>query len=101
MGRITEETLHHLAHLARIELDPARTEGFMHDLEAIIAHVARLETVPTDGIEPMVGAADTKNILRADEPDLDAAGLAVDASENAVAAFPETENGYLKVPKVL
>ncbi len=101
MTRIDENSLHYLAKLSRLELTPSRTERFIHDLESILGHIAELEKIDTKGVLPMTSAAGTVNVLREDDTDFDDV-MAAAAEKNLItAAFPESRNGYLKVPKIL
>lgn len=91
---ITKHELEHLAELARIELDPREEEKLLKDLGNILDHFKVLQELDTADIPPMTGGTDLKNVFREDTE-----------RENTnrgagVRAFPESENGFLKVPPV-
>lgn len=93
MGSIDRKTIDHLARLSRLSLTEAEAKGFARELSTIISHASDLEKADTEGVPPMIGAADMKNIMRADEET--AKDMAFEPS------FPETQDGRLKVPKIL
>jgi aspartyl-tRNA(Asn)/glutamyl-tRNA(Gln) amidotransferase subunit C len=91
---ITKHELEHLAKLARIELDPNEEEKLLKDLGNILDHFTELQKLDTTNVAPMTGGTDLRNIFREDgerENTNRAAG---------VEAFPESRDGYLKIPPV-
>jgi aspartyl-tRNA(Asn)/glutamyl-tRNA(Gln) amidotransferase subunit C len=91
---ITKAELEHLAKLARIELDPKEEEKLLKDLGAILDYFKELQELDTTNVAPMTGGTDLKNVFRGDTE-----------HENTnrgagTAAFPETKDGYLKIPPV-
>ena len=91
---IGKRELEHLAKLARIELDPKEEEKLLKDLGNILDHFKELQALDTSNVEPMAGGTDLKNVFRED-----------DERENTnrgagVEAFPEKQDGYLKIPPV-
>ncbi|MFH0806254.1 MAG: Asp-tRNA(Asn)/Glu-tRNA(Gln) amidotransferase subunit GatC [Candidatus Brennerbacteria bacterium] len=91
---LNEKDVENLAELARIRLTESEKEHALYDLEKILAHVAELKEVETDGIPPMAGGTALTNGVRADEGDERLAG------DVARGAFPEEKGGFLKVPPV-
>ena len=93
-GNINKQELEHLAKLARIELDPNEEEKLLRDLGNILGHFKELQELDTTDVLPMTGGTDLISIFRDDEER---------ESTNQGAgteAFPESKNGYLKVPPV-
>lgn len=91
---INKQTLEHLAKLARIDLDPKEEEKLLRDLGNILEHFKELQELDTTNVAPMTGGTDLKNIFRADdERENTNRGAGTDA-------FPEKENGFLKIPPV-
>jgi aspartyl-tRNA(Asn)/glutamyl-tRNA(Gln) amidotransferase subunit C len=91
---ITKHELDHLAKLARISLDPKEEEKLLKDLDNILGYFNELKALDTSKIEPMTGGTDLRNVFREDaERESTNRGAGVDA-------FPEKENGALKVPPV-
>jgi aspartyl/glutamyl-tRNA(Asn/Gln) amidotransferase C subunit len=94
MATISKEELRHLAELARIKLDPKEEDKLIKDLGSILGHFEELQAIDTKDVAPMMGGTDLRNIFRDDT-----------AHENTdrgagVDAFPETQDGYLKIPPV-
>ena len=91
---IGKKELEHLAQLSRIEIDPKEADKLIADLGAILDHFKELQALDTANVPPMTGGTDLMNSFRDDE-----------AHENTnrgagVDAFPESKDGYLKVPPV-
>lgn len=91
---VTKELLEHLAKLARLKIQPAEYEKYMKDLSEVLAYVDQLSEVDTTGVSPMNGCTDLINVFREDEPQ------ANNLRGQGVNSFPETQDGYLKVPPV-
>lgn len=91
---ITKETLEYLAGLARIKLDPAQETKLLADLQNILAYVSELQSTDTSGVEPMNGGTLLKNAFREDS------GPANTNRGEGVEQFPETKDGYLKIPPI-
>ena len=94
MDSITKETLEHLAELARIELTPHEEEKLLTDLQKILDYFEEIKKLDTLGVTPIAGGTRLKNIFRDDEERENMnRGAGTDA-------FPEKENGFLKIPPV-
>ena len=93
--KITDETIDHLAHLARLEFTGAQKERIKADLTKIIGFVDQLSTVNTDGVEPLIFMTETENVLR---EDVDAVTISqAEALKNAAVH----DSDYFKIPTVL
>lgn len=91
---INKKVVKHLAELARLELTPKEEERLMKDLQGIVAHFEDLQRVDTSNIKPMAGGTSLRNNFREDEERKNKyAGAGVEA-------FPDKENGFLKIPRV-
>lgn len=88
---LDERELQHLARLARLQPSDEARVRLVSELEGILAHVAELSQVDTDGVEPW-SAPPTHAALRADEV---APGL---TREEALAEAPRTVAGAFAVP---
>lgn len=98
-----------VAELAQLELTPDEQQEMLRDLNAVLGHVAQLNELDTTDIPPMTQAKDaigakseigggddpSGNVLREDRP-----RPSLDRSA-ALAAAPETDGTYFKVPKVI
>ena len=89
------ETLRGLAHLARLEFDPAREQQMLADLNGILDWVAQLEKVDTTGVAPLVHLSHEINVLRPD----DARNTV--SHQEALKNAPRHDSDYFRVPKVL
>jgi aspartyl-tRNA(Asn)/glutamyl-tRNA(Gln) amidotransferase subunit C len=91
---ITKHELEHLAKLARIELGPGEEEKLIKDLGNILDHFKELQALDTSAVVPMTGGTELRNVFRED-------GAPEDTNRGAgVEAFPESKNGFLKIPPV-
>jgi len=96
---ITKQELEHLAKLARIELDPKEEEKLLKDLGNILDHFKELQALDTSAVAPMMGGTDLRNIFREDGGD-EKGGRENTNRGAGVDAFPETKDGFLKIPPV-
>ena len=94
MAEVNEKILRHLAELARIQIEPEKEGKFLIDFKNILGHFDELANLDTSKVAPMTGGTLLKNITREDEfNDIKDQGKGVES-------FPESKDGYLKVPPV-
>ena len=89
------EIVKHVALLARLRLEGQDLAKFAGELDAILAYVRQLQTVPTDEVEPTSHVLPLSNVLRKDEP---TPSLNQDA---VVQLAPAQQHPFVKVPKVI
>jgi aspartyl-tRNA(Asn)/glutamyl-tRNA(Gln) amidotransferase subunit C len=118
----TLDDVRHVAELAHLDLGADEQQRMLKDLNAILGHIAHLNEVNTDGVEPMaaglpdlaegnagfstapagagsgrndISLRDSRESLREDvvRPSLDRAPV--------IAEAPETDGVFFKVPKVI
>ncbi len=89
------ETLRGLAHLARLEFDPAHEEQMLTDLNKILDWVDQLSKVNTDGVEPLVHLSHEINVLRDDK------AHNTISHQDGLRNAPRKDSDYFRVPKVL
>jgi aspartyl-tRNA(Asn)/glutamyl-tRNA(Gln) amidotransferase subunit C len=94
MSEINEDSVRHIAKLARLDLTDDEVKKFAHDLSEVVTYVEQLKELDTDGVEPMVGAVELLKELRKDEA-IDS-GLRDAMLENA----PDSEDTAIKVPQM-
>ena len=84
-----------IAHLARIGLDEDARSRLAADLNTVLALVAELQAVDTEGVEPMAHPLDATLRLRED--------VVSERNEREAlqAPAPEVEGGYFLVPRVI
>jgi aspartyl-tRNA(Asn)/glutamyl-tRNA(Gln) amidotransferase subunit C len=101
-GVSTEEVLR-VAELANLELTAEEVPRMQRDLNAILGHIAELNELDTTGVPAM---AQVGEMLGA-EVELTGASLRADAVRPSLdrravmAAAPETDGRFFKVPKVI
>jgi aspartyl-tRNA(Asn)/glutamyl-tRNA(Gln) amidotransferase subunit C len=64
---LSNETVRHVARLSHIALSPAEIEEFAGELSSIIDHVARLQELNTDSVEPTSHVVVLGDVMREDE----------------------------------
>ncbi|HYE54666.1 MAG TPA: Asp-tRNA(Asn)/Glu-tRNA(Gln) amidotransferase subunit GatC [Chitinophagaceae bacterium] len=92
---VNDALLDKLAHLARLDIDPAEKEGLKQDLQRMISFVEKLQELDTAGTEPLLHMTDVADVLRDD---------VVQGSVSRSAALqnaPDTDGVFFKVPKVI
>ncbi|MEO1091537.1 MAG: Asp-tRNA(Asn)/Glu-tRNA(Gln) amidotransferase subunit GatC [Pseudomonadota bacterium] len=92
---LDEATVARIAHLARIEVEPARLPGLAQELSNILGWVEQLAEVDTSGVEPLRAVMP---IPSRERPDVIADGGRRDA---VIANAPASHDGCFVVPKVV
>ena len=64
---ITKEMVDYVSTLSRLKLDEEAKEKMQGELQQIIAYMDVLNTLDTEGVEPMSHVFPVKNVLREDE----------------------------------
>ena len=64
---ISREDVIHVSNLARLNLREDEVEKFTEQLSAILEHIAKLNEVDTEGVEPTSHVLDIVNVFREDE----------------------------------
>lgn len=84
-----------VARLARLALDEEELAFYGRQLADILDHAARVQALPTDGVEPTSHPLPMVNSFRQDvvSPCLDRADV--------LAMAPDAEDGYFRVPRIL
>lgn len=92
---ITQETVKHVAKLARLEFSESEERKLAEQLGHILNHIEQLQEVDTKDVEPTAHALSVTNVLREDNerPSLPLEQVLVNA--------PSTENGMFQVPRIL
>ncbi|HHY38575.1 MAG TPA: Asp-tRNA(Asn)/Glu-tRNA(Gln) amidotransferase subunit GatC [Clostridia bacterium] len=92
---ITEETVRHVAWLARLGLSDEEVEIFTGQLGRILGYVAKLDELDTTAVTPTFHVLDMYNVFREDEP---RPGLPRD---EALANAPDASLGFFRVPRII
>jgi aspartyl-tRNA(Asn)/glutamyl-tRNA(Gln) amidotransferase subunit C len=92
---IDRATVDYVANLARLALTDEERDRLTQQLGDILTHFATLQTLDTDAVEPTSDVVALVNIPRDDVP-----GPCL-PRDIVLAAAPEAEDGYIKVPPVI
>ena len=93
--KISEETVDHIAHLARLEFEGEKKETIKEDLERILEFIDKLKQVETDNVEPLIYMTNEVNRLREDESKVTL------SQEEVLKNAPKKDSDYFRIPKVL
>ncbi|NMC07394.1 MAG: Asp-tRNA(Asn)/Glu-tRNA(Gln) amidotransferase subunit GatC [Candidatus Lokiarchaeota archaeon] len=92
---IDEETVVHLAELARITLSDKEKKEFAKQLSNILEFFSQISELDTEKVKPTYHVLELKNVFREDEP---REGLSQDA---ALKNAPQKDKGYFLSPKIV
>lgn len=92
---INDKLVDHIAHLARLEFNDEEKENIKSDLSRIIRFIDQLNTVDTNGVEPLIFMTESINVLREDEV------KQTITQEEALKNAPNHDSDYFKIAKVL
>lgn len=87
--------VNHIANLARIEISPMEAQATLAQLTNIFALIEEMQTVDTEGVEPMSHGIEVNQRLREDRV------TETDQREANQASAPQVEAGLYLVPKVI
>ncbi len=96
--KITRKDVEYVAALAHLELGPEEVERMQRDLDSILGYVDQLNELDTQNVEPMAQVLTETRPDVALREDTHRAGLPRD---EALAAAPDADGVYVKVPKVI
>jgi aspartyl-tRNA(Asn)/glutamyl-tRNA(Gln) amidotransferase subunit C len=92
---LDKETIKNIANLARIRVPDDNLDHLAKELSSIMDWVEQLNSVNTDGVEPLASVIDVTLPLREDK-------ITDGNCRNKILANgPEVEDGYFAVPKVI
>jgi aspartyl-tRNA(Asn)/glutamyl-tRNA(Gln) amidotransferase subunit C len=92
---LTPDQLQRIALLARIDVSPEEAQSVTGRLNRVLGLIDQLQSVDTQGIEPMSHALDLVQRLRPDEV------TEPDRREDYQKGAPAVERGLYLVPKVI
>ncbi len=93
--KIDDNTIDHIAKLARLRFSESEKAAIKGDLERILDLVEVLNEVDTIGVEPLIHMTETTDVLREDEVTEEI------TKEEALLNAPKKDSDYFKVPKVI
>ncbi len=94
MPKVTVETVHHVARLARLSLTGEERALFARQLDQILEYAESIQALDTSAVEPMSHAL-TAGAFRAD-----AVRQGLDR-ERVLESAPDGKDGLFRVPRVL
>ena len=89
------QDIKHLAGLARLDIDDAEAEVLLLDLQATLAYVDQVTSVTVSGTE--IDVPENRNAAREDVVTHQGGQYTADIMANV----PDTQDGYVKVNKIL
>ncbi|GMQ83847.1 MAG: Asp-tRNA(Asn)/Glu-tRNA(Gln) amidotransferase subunit GatC [Gammaproteobacteria bacterium] len=92
---LDSEAVGKIAHLARLGVEQSEHETYARNLSDILSFIEQLNSVDTQGIEPMAHPMDASQRLRVDEVS------ETNKREKFQRVAPRTEAGLYLVPKVI
>lgn len=92
---VSLEDVRHLAELSQIRLNRTELTSLASDIDRIVGYIDQLDKLDTAGVEPTFQLTGLENVWRTDEvkPQLERREL--------LQLAPDSEDGQVKVPKVL
>jgi len=92
---VSLEDVRHLAELSQIRLNRTELTSLASDIDRIVGYIDQLDELDTAGVEPTFQLTGLENVWRTDEikPQLERREL--------LRLAPDSEDGQVKVPKVL
>ncbi|MFC2447850.1 MAG: Asp-tRNA(Asn)/Glu-tRNA(Gln) amidotransferase subunit GatC [Candidatus Nanoperiomorbus sp.] len=92
---VSLEDVRHLAELSQIRLSKTELTSLAGDIDRIVGYIDQLDELDTAGVEPTFQLTGLENVWRTDEvkPQLERREL--------LQLAPDSEDGQVKVPKVL
>ena len=93
--KISKQDVEKIAHLARLELDPSKTEDIQSSINKVLEWMEALNQVDTTGVEPLVHMTSSINQFRED------VALQNLDRQTALDLAPDANDQYVKVPQVI
>ena len=95
MGRISTDEVRAIGELARLELDETEVQQLAGELDGILGYIEKVQSLDTDGVEPLTHAVPFDSPLRPDVPE------ASFSQDEALANAPKRDHVFFGVPKVV
>ena len=95
MSKITSDDVRKVSGLARLALPEDKIATYTDQLERILAYVAQLEAIDTDGVAPTTRAVEVVNVTREDQIEQTA------VREELLNLAPQRQGDFFRVPKIL
>ena len=92
---IDRETIKHVAHLARIELQANELEKLSGELDEILGFIDKLKDLDVEDVKPASHILPLSNVLREDEPQVSL------SPQKALENAPSKKGNFFSVPKII
>ena len=92
---IDNETVKHVAHLARIELQPNELEKLSVQLHDILGFIDKISNLNIENVAPASHILSISNVLREDSPHVSL------TPERALENAPNRKGNFFSVPKII
>ncbi len=92
---IDKETVQHVAHLARIELQPNELEKISGQLYDILGFIDKISSLDIENVPPTSHILPISNVLRDDHPHVSL------PAEKALENAPSKKGNFFSVPKII
>ncbi|ADZ91019.1 Asp-tRNA(Asn)/Glu-tRNA(Gln) amidotransferase subunit GatC [Marinomonas mediterranea] len=92
---LEKQDVQKIAHLARLSLSDQDAEEYQHSLSSVLDLVEQMQSVDTDGVEPLSNPLEATQRLREDVV------TEQDRREAFLSNAPQTESGLFLVPQVI
>ncbi|MAZ36155.1 MAG: Asp-tRNA(Asn)/Glu-tRNA(Gln) amidotransferase GatCAB subunit C [Crocinitomicaceae bacterium] len=93
--KINNELIDKIASLSKLEFEREEKAAIKSDLTRMLDFIEKLQSVPTEGVEPLIYMTDEKGKTRLDESKVTI------SKEEALKNAPQKDSFYFKVPKVI
>jgi len=93
--KISDKTVDHIAHLARLEFEGDKKAAIKKDMEKIISFIDKLQEIDTENVEPLIFMTNEVNSLREDDP------IVSLTQDQVLKNAPKKDSDYFRIPKVL
>ena len=93
--KIDRDTLHKIAHLARLEFNEHNEKEMIERLSEILDWVEKLNELDTSSVDPLTNMSHEVNVFRKDEAQNTL------SHEDGLKNAPKKDSNYFRVPKVL
>lgn len=93
--KVDHETLHKIAHLARLDVRPEEEQPLIESLNEVLTWMEQLNEIDTTGVEPLTHISTELNVLREDVVNHQL------PREQALQNAPDQNDPYFQVPKVI
>ena len=92
--KIDQETLHKIAHLARLEIKPEEEPEMLKKLEGVLNWMEQLNEIDTENVQPLTHMTQELNAFREDKPKI------LITRDEGLANAPKQDGKYFRVSKV-